>query len=62
MCDGRYLYCVFYWWEDPDGDGIYRDGDQRYSYPVNGRSDCIFLRIDTETGEAVKIVVREDGK
>lgn len=62
VCDGRYLYCVFYWWEDPDGDGIYRDGDQRYSYPVNGRSDCIFLRIDTETGEAVKIVVREDGK
>ena len=57
---GRYLFCTYSWWEDPDGDGVYRDGGQQYSFPVNGRGNCSFLRIDCETGEIVKIVIREE--
>ena len=60
--DGRYLYCDYSWWEDPDGDGVYRDGDNRYSFPVNGHDNCSLLRIDCETGEAEIITIREGTK
>ena len=60
--DGRYLYCTYSWWEDPDGDGVYRDGDQHYSFPVNGHDNCSLLRIDCETGEAKIITIREGTK
>ncbi|MBR4742716.1 MAG: hypothetical protein IK082_00785 [Oscillospiraceae bacterium] len=60
--DGRYLYCDYSWWEDPDGDGVYRDGDNCYSFPVNGHDNCSLLRIDSETGEVMRIVIREGTK
>ncbi len=60
--DGRYLYCDYSWWEDPDGDGVYRDGDNCYSFPVNGHDNCALLRIDGETGEVMRIVIREGTK
>ncbi|MBE6724303.1 MAG: hypothetical protein E7576_03745 [Ruminococcaceae bacterium] len=59
---GRYLFCTYSWWEDPDGDGVYRDGDNRYSFPVNGHDNCSLLRIDCETGEAEIITIREGTK
>ncbi len=62
VSDGRYLYCFYSWWEDPDGDGVYRDGDNRYSFPVNGHDNCSLLRIDCETGEAEIITIREGTK
>ena len=60
ISDGRYLYCYYTWWEDPDGDGVYRDGAGRYSFPGNGHSGCSLLRIDIKTGEIRKITVRAD--
>ena len=62
VTDGRYLYCTYTWWEDPDGDGIYRDDAQRSSLPVNGHDNCSLLRIDCETGEAKIITIREGTK
>ena len=59
---GRYLFCTYSWWEDPDGDGVYRDGDNRYSFPVNGHDNCSLLRIDCETGDAKIITIREGTK
>ena len=61
ISDGRYLYCYYTWWEDPDGDGVYRDGASQYSYPGNGHSGCSLLRIDIKTGGIRKITVRADG-
>ncbi|MBR5366390.1 MAG: hypothetical protein IK132_09140 [Clostridia bacterium] len=62
VTDGRYLYCTYSWWEDPDGDCIYRDDAQRSSLPVNGHDNCSLLRIDCETGEAEIITIREGTK
>ena len=59
---GRYLYCTYSWWEDPDGDGVFRDGGQHYSFPVNGHDNCSLLRIDCETGEAEIVTIREGTK
>ena len=42
---------------DPDGDGIYRDGADKYSWATNGKSDCDLLRIDLTTGELTRIHV-----
>lgn len=54
---GNYYYCTYHWWEDPDGDGIYRDGADKYSWATNGKSDCDLLRIDLTTGELTRIHV-----
>ena len=54
---GNYYYCTYHWWEDPDGDGIYRDGADKYSWATNGKSDCDLLRIDLTTGELYRIHV-----
>lgn len=62
VTDGRYLYCTYSWWEDPDGDGIYRDDAQRSSLPVNGHDNCSLLRIDCETGDAKIITIQEETK
>jgi hypothetical protein len=52
---GNYYYCTYLWWDDPDGDGIYRDGADKYSWATNGKSDCDLLRIDLTTGELYRI-------
>ena len=54
---GNYYYCTYHWWEDPDGDGIYRDGADKYSWATNGKADCDLLRIDLTTGELYRIHV-----
>ena len=52
---GNYYYCTYLWWDDPDGDGIYRDGANKYSWATNGKTDCDLLRIDLTTGELYRI-------
>lgn len=52
---GNYFYCTYLWWDDPDGDGIYRDGANQYSWATNGKTDCDILRIDLTTGETYTI-------
>ncbi len=48
---GNYIYCMYTWWTDADGDGVYIDGDNGYSFPANGNTACTIMRIDVTTGE-----------
>ena len=59
---GNYCYCTYTYWEDPDGDGIYRDGDEKKSDSSgeNGRV-FTFLRIDLTTKAVDVISVDEYG-
>jgi len=56
---GNYIYCMYTWWTDADSDGVYVDGDNGYSFPVNGSTACTIMRIDVTTGEAYFIKAAE---
>ena len=56
---GNYIYAHYYWWTDADGDGIFEEGDNRESYPVNGSPLHRILRIDVTTGEEYFIEIAE---
>lgn len=59
---GNYCYCTYTYWVDPDGDGVYRDGDEVRSEPSNENGRVLtFLRIDLTTGVADVISVDEYG-
>lgn len=59
---GNYCYCTYTYWVDPDGDGVYRDGDMVRSTPSNENGRVLtFLRIDLTTGVADVISVDEYG-
>lgn len=59
LAAGNYIYCFYTWWTDSDGDGVYEEGDNGYSYSVNGVTACTILRIDVSTGEAYYIKAAE---
>ena len=60
---GNYCYCTYTYWVDPDGDGIYRDGDERRSDSAGEDGRVFqFMRIDLTTGEAVTFAVDKYGK
>lgn len=49
---GNYFYCKYSYWEDADGDGIFTDGDNKYSsMEVSGKAVCRLLRVDLMNGE-----------
>ncbi len=56
---GNYIYASYYWWTDADGDGIFEEGDNHESYPVNGSTLHRILRIDVNTGEEYFIEIAE---
>ena len=60
---GNYCYCTYTYWEDPDGDGIYRDGDEKRSDSAGEKGRTFtFLRIDLTTDEVDVIAVDEYGE
>ena len=49
---GNYLYCKYSYWEDADGDGIFTDGDNKYSTMItSGGAVCRLMRFDLTTGD-----------
>lgn len=49
---GNYLYCKYSYWEDADGDGIFTDGDNKYSTMItSGGAVCRLMRVDLTTGD-----------
>jgi len=45
---GNYIYGLYNWWEDADGDGIFEDGDDHFSATSE---EYLIMRIDITTGE-----------
>lgn len=45
---GNYIYGLYSWWEDADGDGIYEDGDDHFSATED---EYKIMRIDVTTGD-----------
>lgn len=52
--EGRYVYCLYDWWDDPDNDNIFVDSDYHESWNYSGYS---IMRIDAETGDILFINV-----
>ena len=50
--EGRYVYCLFDWWEDPNKDNVFDDSDYHESW---NHLDYRIMRIDTETGDVLII-------
>lgn len=48
---GGRFYCSYSMWIDSDGDGVYRDGDNMYSGPINGKKSWEMFYCDLETKE-----------
>ena len=49
---GNYFYCEYSYWEDADGDGIFTDGDNKYSTMItSGGAVCRLMRVDLTTGD-----------
>lgn len=49
---GNYLYCRYSYWEDADGDGVFTDGDNKYStMTTSGGTVGRLLRVDLMNGE-----------
>ncbi len=49
---GDKFYCSYSMWVDHDGDGIYRDGDNIYSYAMNGKTTSELFFADLAAGTA----------
>lgn len=45
---GNYIYGLFSWWEDADGDGVFEDGDNHFSAD---NDEYKIMRIDVTSGE-----------
>ena len=49
---GNYFYCEYSYWKDADGDGIFTDGDNKYSTMItSGGAVCRLMRVDLTTGD-----------